>query len=173
MLLWKKKTSKVVHLKTQRQWILFHGKLKNWDWTLRRDTPAILRMHLVQNWIRETKRAIWRNYPNMWTSWAKSLRAQFGGTTTWWNLNTRRLWQQSSVEFGEKICKFTPNITLRFIFLWRRRRHRSAYDYCIFRSVSAQCCARRIELRYNWILWGGPTTPYGTYRDRVTVQINE
>ena len=52
----KEKTSKVVYFKTQIQWRLFHGKLKNWDWTLRRDTPEILRMHLVRNWIRERKR---------------------------------------------------------------------------------------------------------------------
>ena len=49
------KKAKVVYLKTRRQWILFYRKLKNWDWTLRRDTPEILRMHLVQNWIRGTK----------------------------------------------------------------------------------------------------------------------
>ena len=36
----KKKRSKVVYLKTQIQRNLFHGKLKNWDWTLRRDTPG-------------------------------------------------------------------------------------------------------------------------------------
>ena len=34
----------------------FHGKLKNWDWTLRRDTAEILRMHLVHYWIREIRR---------------------------------------------------------------------------------------------------------------------
>ena len=34
-----KEESKVVYLKTQIQWILFHGKLENWDWTLRQDTP--------------------------------------------------------------------------------------------------------------------------------------
>ena len=50
------KTSKVVHLKTQIQWILLYGKLEDWYWTLRRDTPEILRMHLVQNWIRERQR---------------------------------------------------------------------------------------------------------------------
>ena len=50
LLLWEKKqTSKVVFLKTQIQWVLFYGKLKNWDWTLRRDTPEILRTHLVRN----------------------------------------------------------------------------------------------------------------------------
>ena len=50
-----KKRSTVVYLTTQIQWILFFGQLKNWDWTLRRDTPEILRMHLIQNWIRERK----------------------------------------------------------------------------------------------------------------------
>ena len=98
----KKNTSKVVHLKTQIQWILFCGKLENWDWTLRRDTPETLRMQLVQNWIRERKRATWRQYPKRWTSWVKSLRARFWGVNTWGNRTTSRLWQQGSVEFGEK-----------------------------------------------------------------------
>ena len=98
-----KKTSKVVYLKTQRQWILFYGKLKNWDWTLRRDTPEIPRMHLVQNWIWERKRQSGGGIPKRWTSWAKSLRARFWGTTTWGNVTTSRLYQQSSVEFAEKL----------------------------------------------------------------------
>ena len=51
------------------------------------------------------KKAIWRHYPKRWTSWAKSLRAQFWGTTTWRNLTTSRLYQQSGVDFGVKICK--------------------------------------------------------------------
>ena len=50
LLLWEKKQrSKVVFPKTQIQWVLFYGKMKNWDWTLRRDTPEVLRMHLVRN----------------------------------------------------------------------------------------------------------------------------
>ena len=65
------------------------------------------------------------------------------------NLTTSRLYQQSSVEFGEKICKLNPNIKLRFIVLWRRQRHRSAYVYCVFGCFNAQCWARKIELRYN------------------------
>ena len=52
----KKKRSKVVYLKTQIQWILFYGKLEKWDWTLRRDTTEILRMHLVRNWKKIGKR---------------------------------------------------------------------------------------------------------------------
>ena len=52
--------------------------------------------------IREGKRAIWRHYPKRRTSWAKSLRARFWGANTWWNLTRSRLWQQSSLEFGEK-----------------------------------------------------------------------
>ena len=37
----------------------------------------ILEMHLVQNYNSWKKRTIWRHYPKRWTSWAKSLRAQF------------------------------------------------------------------------------------------------
>ena len=77
LLFWKKKTSKVVYLKTQIQSILFYGRLKNWDWTLRRDTPEILRMHLVQNLNSGKKRTLWWYNPKRRTSWAKSLRAQF------------------------------------------------------------------------------------------------
>ena len=91
LLFWKKKKSKVVNVKIQIQWILFHGKLKNWDWTRRADTTEILRMHLGQNWIRE-KKAIWRHYPKRWTSWAKSLRACFWGITTWGDLTTSSLY---------------------------------------------------------------------------------
>ena len=81
-----------------------HGKLKNWDWTLRRDTPEILRMHLVQNWIRESRRRsggiIQKGEPHERNPCAPSLRRN-----TWGNLTTSRLYLQSSVEFGGKICK--------------------------------------------------------------------
>ena len=77
------------------------------------------------------------------------LARRFWGTTTWGNLMTSRLCQQSSVEFGEKIFKLKPNIKLRFTLLWRRQRHRSANVYCVLGSFNAQCWARRIELRYN------------------------
>ena len=100
--LWEEKTSKVVYLKTQIQRILFHGKWKNWDWTLRRDTPWNSWDASGTNQNSGKKRAIWTNYPKRRTSWAKSLRAQFWGTNTWGNLTTSRWWQQSSVEFVEK-----------------------------------------------------------------------
>ena len=54
------------------------------------------------------KKAIWRHYPTRWTSRAKSLRARFWGTTTWGNLTTSRLYQQSSVEFGETYESLKP-----------------------------------------------------------------
>ena len=57
----RRQTSKVVYPKILIQGILFNGKLKNRDWTLRRDTPEILRMHLVQSWIFE-KKVIWGPY---------------------------------------------------------------------------------------------------------------
>ena len=145
----RRKKSKVVYLETQIQWILFFGRLKNWDWTLRRDTPEILRMHLVQNWIRERKRKsggiIQKGEPHERNPCA----LVFWGTTTWGNLTTSRLYQQSSVEFGEKIRKLKPNIKLSFILPWRRQRHRRSYVHCVFGSVNAQCWAKRIELRHN------------------------
>ena len=82
-----------------------------------------------------------------WASWAKSLRAQFGGTTTWGNFTTSRSYQHSSVELSEKIC-----VSLRFFLLWRRQRVRRSYVYCVFGSLNAQCWARRINLRYNGYL---------------------
>ena len=60
--------------------------------------------------IRE-KKTIWRHYPKRWTSWAKSLRAWCWRTTTWGNLTTRRLYQQSSVEIGEKNASSKPKTT--------------------------------------------------------------
>ena len=71
--------------------------------------------------IREGKRAIWRHYPKRRTSWAKSLRARFWGANTWWNLTRSRLWQQSSLEFGEKKCtmlwKFKQTWTHKVLFM--------------------------------------------------------
>ena len=89
-------------LKTQIQWILFHGKLKNWDWTLRRDPPRSFQDAPGTKLNSGEKRTIWRHYPKRWTSWAKSLRARIWGTTTWGNLTRSRLCQQSSVEICEK-----------------------------------------------------------------------
>ena len=76
----RKKTSKVVYLKTQIIWILFHGKLKSWDWTLRRGTPW-------NSWYAPgTKIEFGKKKGNLealskkvnrWPSWAKSWRAQF------------------------------------------------------------------------------------------------
>ena len=71
-------------------------------------------------------------------SWAKSLRDRFGGTILWRNLRT-----------SEKMCKLKSNIKVRFIFLWRRQRHRRAYVYCVFGSFHTQYWERRFVLRYN------------------------
>ena len=94
--------SKVVYLRIQIQWIVFHGKLEIWDWTLRRDAREILRITWYKIDFGKEKRAIWKQYPKRWTSWAKSLLERFWGMNTWGNLMTSRLWQQVSVEFGEK-----------------------------------------------------------------------
>ena len=102
LLFWGKKESKVVYLKTQIQWILFYGKLEKWNWTLRPDTPW-------NSWdAPATKPKFGKEKSNLEVLSQKvnvmseSLRARFWGMNTWGNLTTSRLWQQSSVEFGEK-----------------------------------------------------------------------
>ena len=127
-----------VDLKTQIQWIPVHGNLKNWDWTLPRETPEIPRMHMVQNRIRERKRAILRHYPNRWISWAKSLRAWRGGTTTWGNFTTSKLYLQSSVEFCEKIYKLKPKITTFHSLV----KTRETQIVCLLCIRDAQCGVR-------------------------------
>ena len=80
----------------------------------------ILRTHLVRNSNSGKKRAIWRNYPKRWTSWAKSLRAHVWGKNTWGNLKTRRVCPQSSMGFGEKnYTSSRPRTKRRFILLWK------------------------------------------------------
>ena len=139
----KKKTSKiVVYLKTQIHWILVYWKLKKMG--LNASAGHTMKFSGC-TWYKiefgKEKRAIWRHCPFKWTSWSKSLRTQFWGTTTWGNLTTSRLYQQRSVEFGEKICKFKPNIQLRFILLWRRQRHGRSYVHCS-RSVRNSAITR-------------------------------
>ena len=61
------------------------------------------------------------------------------GESTWGNLTTRRLCQQSSVEFGEKICKLKAEDKTTFYSLVekRRQKHRRSYVYCGFGSFNA------------------------------------
>ena len=118
-------------------------------------------------WIRE-RRAIRRHHPKRRPSW----RARCWGTTTWGNLMTSRLYQQSSMEFGDKICKLNPNMKQRFILLWRRQRHRRSYVYCVFGSFSAQCWARRIEHTYDGY-FEKVQNPICDLPRLGTVQINE
>ena len=96
-------------------------------------------------WIREIKRAIWRHLPKRWTSWKKSLRAQFGGTTTWWNLTTSRLYQHSRRGIRRENMQARSRRQLRFIIFWRRQRHRRSYVCHGFGSFDAQCWASE-----NW-----------------------
>ena len=66
-----------------------------------RATARVGIAYCAERWL-SSERAIWRHNPKRRTSWAKSLRAWFGGMNTWGNLTTSRLWQQSSVESGKK-----------------------------------------------------------------------
>ena len=132
-------SAKVGYLQTQILWILFYGTLKNLDWTLRRDTLEILRMHLVQiefekgeNLMSEIlARPVRRN-----NHLRKPHDKEVEPGRVEWNL-------------ARKDASSKPNIKLRFILLWRRQKHRRSYVYCAFGSFNAQSCARRFELRYN------------------------
>ena len=101
---------------------------------LRRDTPEILRMHLVQNWIRERKREsggiIQKGEPHERNPCALGFGEQPPEETS------RQADCTSKVAWNlaRQICKLKPNIKLRFILLWRRQRHRSANVYCVFGS---------------------------------------
>ena len=128
------KTSKVVFLKTQIQWILLYKKLPGTKLNS------------------GNKRATWRHHPKRWTSWAKSLRARLWRTTTWGNLTTSRLYQQSGVEFDEKICKLKPNVKLRSCAGARDTEDRMFIVY----SGASMHNAEQGDAQ--WILWEGPTT---------------
>ena len=167
----RKKTSKVVYLKTHIIWILFHGKLKSWDWTLRRGTPwKFLVCTWNKNWIRERKKAIWRHYPkkvNQWTSWAKSLRAQFWEETPGETSRQASFTSKVAWELGEKNIQAQSRRQLRFFFfLWKHQRHRRSFVCCGFGSFTTQFWARRIDPQMQWILWEGPKLHMRTCRDR-------
>ena len=166
LLFWGKKESKVLYLKTQIPWML--SSTESWRIGIERfgTHHEILRMHLVQDWIRERKKQSGGIIQKGWTSWAKSLRAQFGGTTTWGNLTTSRLYQQRSVEFGEKICKLKPKTTT---FYSPVKAPETQKIVCLLWIRELQCTMLSKEnwAQIQWILWEGPKTPYATNRDRV------
>ena len=101
------------------------------------------------------KEAIWRHYPKRWISWAKSLRAWFWGTTTWGNLTTSRLYQQSSVEFGEKIRKLKPNISPFYSLVKAPETQKIVCLLCI-RKLQCKMLSKEIWAQMQWILWEGP-----------------
>ena len=59
----REKTSRVVYLKTKNHWILFYGKLKNWNWTLGRDRPGNSQDALGTKLNSGKKRTIWSYFP--------------------------------------------------------------------------------------------------------------
>ena len=125
----KKRRSKVVYLRLRSNAFF---SMKSWRIGTERFGGThlkILRMHLVQNWIRERKRQsggiIQKGEPHERNLCAPGFEEQ----PLEENLTTSRLYQQSSVEFGDKICK--PNIKLRIILLWRCQRQKIACLLCI------------------------------------------
>ena len=92
-----------------------------------------------------------------WTSWAKSLRARFWLTTTWRNFMTSRLYQQSSVEFGENMLIAEHwNYVCHFLV--------KALDTqkiaCLLWIRELQCTMLSKENWAQWTIhWEGPKAP--------------
>ena len=91
---------------------------------------------------------------------------------TWRNLTTSRLYQQSSMEFGEEICKLTAE-DIHVLFSWKGARDTEdrMFDLWI-RELNAQCWARRTKLRYNGYFEKSKNTISDLPRQGA-VQINE
>ena len=102
----------------------------------------------------------------VWTSWAKSLRAQFLRRNTWWNLTTSRLYQQSSVEFGEKNASSKPNFTT-FHSLVRAPETQKIVCLLRIRELHSMHNAEQGDLSSDTMDTLKRSKPKATYRDRV------
>ena len=130
-------------------WIIFFGKLKNWDWTLRRDTPWNSQDAPGTRLNSGKKKAIWRHYPKKWNSWAKSLRAQFWEETP--EETSRQAYCTSKVAWNlaRKYASSKPK-TFTFHSPAKVPETQKIVRLCCgFESFNAQCWARRIQLRNN------------------------
>ena len=137
-----------MYLKIQIQWILSCGKLENWDWTLRRDTTENSQdasgAKLNSGKKRQSGGIIQKGEPHERNPCAPDFQEQPPEETS------RQAGCTSKVAWNlARNYASSSRRQLRFILLWRRQRHISAYVCCGFGSFSAQCWARRIELRYN------------------------
>ena len=109
-------------LETQHQWILFNGNLKNWVWTLRRDTPEILRMQLVQKWILERK---WQSGGIIWGCelHERNLCAPSSEEQPPEETSRQADWTSKAAwNLARNFLSSSPRTKLRFILLWRRQR---------------------------------------------------
>ena len=100
----------------------------------------ILGVHLVQNWIRD--------YPKKVNLMSEILARPVLRRNTWGNLTTSRLYQQSSVEFGEKLCKLKAEDTY-VLFLGKAPKTQKIVCVSWIRSFNAQCWKRSCEFIYN------------------------
>ena len=148
---WKKERSKVVYLKIQIQRSLFCGKLDKRDSTLRRDTPEILRMHLVQNWIRERKGVKKVKLMNV-ISARRSLRKE----------HLRKPHDKKSTPakqhgiWREKYVSTRSRTKLRFVFCVKNKgtgaslqKHRRTHVFGWFGSFNAHAEQEGFKLRCN------------------------
>ena len=145
-----------MYLKIQIQWILSCGKLENWDWTLRRDTTENSQdasgAKLNSGKKRQSGGIIQKGEPHERNPCAPDFQEQppeetsrQAGCTSKVAWNLARKYASSSRR------------QLRFILLWRRQRHISAY-VCLLWIRELQCTMLSKEnwAQIQWILWQGP-----------------
>ena len=140
-------------LKIQIHWIPFYGKLKNWDSNASTGhTWNSCDASGYKNEFGKEEDDLEECIQKTWTSWAKFLRAQFGGTTTWGNHTDKQIViSKLAWNLPRKYASSSRNSKLRFILLWWRQRHRRSYVYCGFGSFNAQCRAKEIKPQIQWI----------------------
>ena len=134
-------------LETQHQWILFNGNLKNWVWTLRRDTPEILRMQLGQKWILERK---WQSGGIIWGCelHERNLCAPRSEEQPLEETSRQADWTSKAAwNLARNFFKLKPEDKTTFYSLVKAPERQ--YVYCASGSFNAQCWASWLELRYN------------------------
>ena len=110
---------------------------------------------LVQNWIRERKRHSGR-VPKKVNFMSDILAGPVLRNNHLRKRHDKQIVPAKSRGIWREKSKLKSNIKLRFIFVWRRQRHRSAHVYLCIRELQCTMLSKEIWAQIQWILWGGP-----------------
>ena len=137
-----KEKTKVVYLKTQRQRILFYGiGIERFGGT-----------HL-KIFRRERRRASRRHHPKRRPSWAKSLRARCWVTTTWGNLVTSRLYQQSNMGIWRQNVQAQAEHETTFYSPVKAPETQKIVCLLCLRELQCAMLSKENWPHIRWILW--------------------